>query len=142
MSISLNEPKVAWKTYAKKVVVGATRRRKVVFSTDETSWKPREEEQRHEVWNCCNSRHSTGETDRVEQTADSSRLRQKGRAKENRKITFICTTYTDRDERLRIDTDTKTREGNSPFAIDLLRELLDRLLDRKSGWDGNIAGGH
>lgn len=75
MSISLNEPKVAWKTYAKKVVVGATRRRKVVFSTDETSWKPREEEQRHEVWNCCNSRHSTGETDRVEQTADSSRLR-------------------------------------------------------------------
>lgn len=63
MSISLNEPKVAWKTSAKKVVVGATRRRKVVFSTDETSWKPREEEQRHEVWNCCNSRHSTGETE-------------------------------------------------------------------------------
>lgn len=41
------------------------------------------------------------------------------------------TTYTDRDERLRIDTDTKTREGDSPFAIDLLRELLDRLLGRK-----------
>lgn len=35
MSISLNEPKVAWKTSAKKVVVGATRRRKVVFSTQE-----------------------------------------------------------------------------------------------------------
>ncbi|KAK3211674.1 hypothetical protein Dsin_016380 [Dipteronia sinensis] len=63
MSISLNEPKVAWKTSAKKVVVGATRRRKVVFSTDETSWKPREEEQRHEVWNCCNYRHSAGETE-------------------------------------------------------------------------------
>lgn len=47
------------------MVVGATRRRKVVFSTDETSWKPREEEQRHEVWNCCNSRHSTGETENL-----------------------------------------------------------------------------
>lgn len=42
-------------------------------------------------------------------------------------------TYTDRDERLRIDTDTKTREVDSPFAIDLLRELLDRLLNRKAG---------
>jgi hypothetical protein len=41
MSISLNEPKVAWKTSAKKVVVGATRRRKVVFSTAHESQEKR-----------------------------------------------------------------------------------------------------
>lgn len=29
--------------------------------------------------------------------------------------------YTDRDEHLCIDTNTKTREGDSPFAIDLLQ---------------------
>lgn len=39
MSIRLNEPKVACKTSAKKVVVGPTRRRKVVFSTDESQEK-------------------------------------------------------------------------------------------------------
>lgn len=36
-------------------------------------------------------------------------------------------TYTDRDERLRIDTGKALR---APFAIDLLQELLDLLLKR------------
>lgn len=66
MSISLNEPKVAWKTSAKKVVVGATRRRKVVFSTDETSWKPREEESgRIPIKTLLGNRGSEGEENRV-----------------------------------------------------------------------------